>query len=57
MCSLMCQCPITAKPMWTSISEADLNYIKRTKVEGKGEFDDKGMRRMFFNTTTAENRI
>lgn len=41
---------MTAQSTWMSISEADWNYVNRTKVTGPTEFDTSGRRRLFFRT-------
>lgn len=41
---------MTAQSTWNSISEADWNYVNRTKVTGLTEFDSNARRRLFFRT-------
>lgn len=57
MCSYYCQCPVTASQFWEGISEADFNYVKRTKVQGISDTDQNGNRRIFFNNVNTVSKF
>ena len=42
---------------WQGISEADFNYVKRTKVQGISDTDQNGNRRIFYNNVNTVSKF